>query len=68
MTNMKNYIGKLVAVRHYNDDDTEWKVSILKDILQNGHFEAQEALSDRDCGVWYKYCRPLTEEERDRLL
>lgn len=28
MTDMKNYIGKLVAVRHYNDDDTEWKVSM----------------------------------------
>lgn len=66
MADMKNYIGKLVAVRHY--EDMEWKVSILKDILPDGYFEAQEALSDRDYGVWYKYCRPLTEEEIDRLL
>lgn len=66
MADMKNYIGKLVAVRHY--EDMEWKISILKDVLPDGHFEAQEALSDRDYGVWYKYCRPLTEEEIDRLL
>lgn len=63
---MSNYIGKLVAVRHY--EDMEWKISILKDILPDGHFEAQEALSDKDFGVWYKYCRPLTQEEIDRLL
>lgn len=68
MTDMKNYIDKLVAVRSYNDDDGDWKVSILKDILPNGHFVAQEMLSDKNYGTWYKYCRPLTQEERDRLL
>lgn len=73
MADMKNYIGKLVAVR--NCKGTRWKVSILKGILPDGHFEVQETLSNEDCDVLhenyeilYKYCRPLTEKEIDRLL